>query len=79
MFITDIVPDTERQKSFTAGIDGERKGRLMEAVDHINCRHGGRTVRPLGAVIDRGGEMRRGRLSGHYTTRLNEVHRVKAR
>jgi DNA polymerase V len=79
VFLTDIVPDSERQQSLTDGIDGERRVRLMEAVDRINRRHGSHTVRPLGAGIDRGWELRRGYLSGRYTTRLDEVLRVKAR
>lgn len=50
----------------------------MEAVDRINRRHGSRTIRTLAAGSDRGWEMRRGKLSGRYTTRLDEVLRVKA-
>lgn len=79
LFLTDIVPDTERQQSLTDGIDGERRLRVMDAVDQINRRHGCRTIRPLGAGIDCGWEMRRGRLSGRYTTRLDEVLKVIAR
>lgn len=51
----------------------------MEAADSINCRHGTHTIRTLAAGIDRGWELRRARLLGRYTTRLNEVLRVKAR
>jgi DNA polymerase V len=47
VFLTDIVPDSERQQSLTDGIDGERRMRLMEAVDGINRKHGRHTVRPL--------------------------------
>ena len=51
-------------------MDGERYLRLMEAVDDINRRHGRHTVRPLA--------MGRGHLSGRYTTRPDEILRVKA-
>jgi DNA polymerase V len=50
----------------------------MEAVDRINQKHGRHTVRPLAMEHDRAWKMKRGRLSGRYTTRLDEVLRVKA-
>ncbi|MBC7932656.1 MAG: DUF4113 domain-containing protein, partial [Rubrivivax sp.] len=78
VFLTDIVAETERQQSLLLRIDGERRLRLMEAVDRINRKHGRHTVRPLALGLDREWEMRRGRVSGRYTTRLNEVLRVKA-
>ena len=78
MFLTDIVAEAERQQSLLLRIDGERRLRLMEAVDRINRKHGRHTVRPLAIGLDREWEMRRGRVSGRYTTRLDEVLRVKA-
>jgi hypothetical protein len=44
-------------------IDGERRARLMEAVDGINRKHGRHTVRPLAMGQDQGWEMKRGRTS----------------
>lgn len=78
VFLTDIVADAERQQSMLVRIDDERLARLMEAVDGINRKHGHHTVRPLAMGHERGWEMRRGQLSGRYTTRLDEVLRVKA-
>jgi DNA polymerase V len=78
VFLTDIVADAERQQSMLVRIDGERRARLIQAVDGINRRHGRHTVRPLAMGYDRAWEMRRGYLSGRYTTRLDEVLRVKA-
>lgn len=78
VFLSDIVADTERQQNIWAGIDGEQRTRLMEAVDQINSRHGRYTLRPLAVSGERGWEMRRGRLSSRYTTRLGEVLRVRA-
>jgi DNA polymerase V len=78
VFLTDIVADAERQQSILAGIDDERRVRAMRAVDEINRRHGRYTVRPLAAGAGRGWDMRRQRMSPRYTTRLDEVLRVKA-
>jgi DNA polymerase V len=78
VFLTDIVPDAERQQSILAGIDDERRVRAMRAVDEINRRHGRHTVRPLAVGAGRGWDMRRQRISPRYTKRLDEVLRVKA-
>jgi DNA polymerase V len=78
IFLTDIVADTERQQSMLFGIDNCRQMRLMEAVDRINKRYGRYTVHPLALSAERDWEMRRGNLSPRYTTRLDEVLRVKA-
>ena len=78
IFLTDIVADVERQQSLLLRIDGERRIRLMEAVDRINRKHGRHTVRPLSLGHHHGWEVRRGRLSGRYTTRLDEVLKVRA-
>lgn len=79
VFLTDIVADAERQQSLLSCIDGEHHLRLMEAIDRINRKHGRHTVRTLAIMgHDRSWEMRRERLLGRYTTRLNEVLRVKA-
>jgi DNA polymerase V len=78
IFLSEIVADAERQQSLMLRIDDEPRPRLMETVDRINRRHGRHTVRPLAIGDDRGWEMKRGRLSGRYTTRLDEVLRVKA-
>lgn len=78
VFLTDIVADAERQQSLMLRIDDVPRMRLMEAVDKINRKHGRHTVRPLAMGYGREWEMRRGKLSGRYTTRLDEVLRVKA-
>jgi DNA polymerase V len=78
VFLSDIVPETERQQSILVGIDNERRVRLMQAVDQLNRRYGSDTVRPLAASSEHGWEMRREHLSSRYTTRLDEVLRVKA-
>lgn len=72
------MADAEKQQNLMLRMDGESHLRLMGAVDRINRRHGRHMVRPLALGNDRVWEMRRGRLSGRYTTRLDEVLRVKA-
>jgi DNA polymerase V len=79
VFLTDIVPESERQQSVLAGIDDERLLRAMYAVDGINCRHRRYTVRPLSLGVGRDWDMRRQKVSPRYTTRIDEVLRVKAR
>jgi DNA polymerase V len=78
IFLTDIVADTERQQSALSCIDDERKVRLMLAVDRLNRRYGRYTVRPLAVSYGRDWEMRRSNLSPRYTTRINEMLKVKA-
>lgn len=79
VFLSDIVPDTGRQQSALAPMDDERRVRVMQTVDEINRRHGRYTVRPLAVSSVKSWEMRRLNLSPRYTTRLDEVLRVKAR
>jgi DNA polymerase V len=71
------MADTERQQGILAGIDDERRLRVMRDVDEINRRYGRYTVRPLAASSECGWEMRRQHLSPRYTTRLDEMLRVK--
>ena len=60
-------------------MDDERRTRLMEAIDQLNWKYERDTVYPLAlGTSQHGWEMRRERISGRYTTRLDEVMRVKA-
>ena len=79
VLLADIVPESERQQSVLEVIDDDRRLRAMYAVDAINRRHGRHTVRPLSLSAERDWDMRRQRLSPRYTTRIDEVLRVKAR
>jgi DNA polymerase V len=79
VFLTDIVPDTERQRHLVLRPDEERNSRLMDAVDRINRKHGRHTVRPLAVGFDHSWQMKQARLSPRYTTRVGEVLRVMAR
>jgi Nucleotidyltransferase/DNA polymerase involved in DNA repair len=77
VFLTDIVRDTQRQQSLLVPLETERQVRLMEAVDQLNKRYGRHTLRPLSMGFEQGWNMRRERVSGRYTTQLDEV--LKAR
>jgi DNA polymerase V len=80
VYLSDIVADKERQGSLLLEMDDERRNRLMEAIDKLNRKYGRNTVRSLalGASSQNGWEMRRERISGRYTTHLDEVLRVRA-
>ena len=78
IFLTDIVPAAEQQQSLLAQVESERQGRLMEAVDRINKKHGRHTIRPLAMGFDHSWQMKQSRLTGRYTTRLDAVLRVTA-
>lgn len=78
IFLSDIVPESERQQSVFEGVDDERRLRAMYAADAINRRHGRYTVRPLALGSGREWDMRRQNVSPRYTTRIDEVLRVKA-
>jgi DNA polymerase V len=77
IFLTDIVPATETQQSFIERVDDEREARVMNAVDKINRKYGRYTIRPLAMGFDHKWQMNRARISPRYTTRLDEVLKVR--
>jgi DNA polymerase V len=77
IFLTDIVADTERQRSLLVPLESERIERLMEAVDRINWKYGQHTVRPLSMGFEQMGNMKQTNVSGRFTTRLDELARVQ--
>lgn len=78
IFLDDIVPQSERQKSLIISVQDERNTRLMATVDKINKKHGRYALRPLSMGHKRSWDMKRARLSPRYTTRLDEVLKVSA-
>ena len=77
VFLTDIVRDTQRQQSLMTPLESERQARLMEAVDRLNRKYGRHTLRPLAMGFGQGWQMKRERVSGRYTTQLDEVLRAR--
>ncbi|MDU0342070.1 Y-family DNA polymerase [Bosea rubneri] len=76
LMTVDIVPLENSQRALMGGLDREKSGRLMAALDACNQRHGRGVVFPAAAGIARQRkawvtkfEMR----SPRYTTRLDEV------
>lgn len=59
-------------------VDRERRGRLMEAMDAINRDWGRDTVRIAATGVSRGWSMRQGLRSPRYTTRWDELARVRS-
>lgn len=78
VFLTDIVPEIERQKSLIVSVQDKRNRELMKTVDKINRKYGRYTLRPLAMGYKQGWEMKRARLTPRYTTRLDEVLKVFA-
>lgn len=77
IFLSDIVPQSERQQSFLLHADAAKRERVMAAVDEINRRHGRHTLRPLSMGHELKWQMKRQILSPRYTTNWREVPRVR--
>ena len=58
---------------------GERERRLMAAVDALNLKHGRGTVQVASAGLERRWQAKQTRRSPRYTTRLDELPRVRVR
>ena len=74
------MPDEEKQSSLFREVDPEqeeKQRRLMAAVDALNLHYGRGTVRTATAGFEQSWQMRRGRMSPCYTTRLREVPTAK--
>jgi DNA polymerase V len=77
IFLTDIVSDTQRQQNLMVPFEKEKLSRLMEAVDKINWKHGRHTIHPLAMGFEQMGNMKQANVSGRFTTRLDELARVR--
>ncbi len=55
-----------------------KSGALMAAMDRVNAKHGRGTLFPAAAGIERGWKLRAAQRSPRYTTRLDELPRVRA-
>ena len=76
----ELVPDDEKQASLLRPVDPEREAKeraLMAAADKLNLYYGRGTVRTATAGVRQDWQMRRGRLSPCYTTRLEDVPRAR--
>ena len=55
-----------------------KSGALMAAMDRVNAKHGRGTLFPAAAGIKLGWKLRAAHRSPRYTTRLDELPRVRA-
>jgi DNA polymerase V len=77
VLLSSLVPDARIQQNLFTGGGSERKNSLMRSVDVINARWGSGTVRSAAAPTDRPWKMKQERRSPCYTTRWEELLRVK--
>jgi DNA polymerase V len=79
VMLSDIVDEARRPPSLFLDREEEaRKDRMMATIDTINRKLGAGTLRFASAGFRHPWEMRRENLSPRYTTRWEEVLRVKA-
>lgn len=76
--LLDLARKAERPADLFPSMDGERRGRLMSAMDSVNMRYGRRTLTPACTSIQQGWSMKRQKLSLRYTTSFDEMLSVAA-
>jgi DNA polymerase V len=77
--LADLVQPSKSQRTLFGLSDEERarRGRLMAAMDRINLDHGRGALQLGGAGLKQGWQMRRERMSRHFTTRWDELLKVQ--
>ena len=79
VIVSGIVPQSEVQLSFFDNIDDiEKRHQLMQALDVVNDRFGRMKIRLAINGSERKWKSRQERLSPSYTTRMDELIRVRA-
>lgn len=80
VMLADLVQPSKSQRTLFGLSDEEqaRRGRLMAAMDRINLDHGRGVLQLGGAGLKQGWQMRRDRISKHFTTRWEEILRVRS-
>lgn len=76
--LLDLARPAEKPRDLFPTADGERRGRLMAALDSVNLRYGSRTLRPACAGLSQGWSMKRQKLSPRFTTVFGEMMKVAA-
>ncbi len=77
IIVMDMTPEDQRQAMLFENSD-PRHQRLMEVVDTINHSYGGHKLKLGSQDLKRTWKMRQEQLSPRYTTRLDEVIKIKA-
>lgn len=79
VMLTEIIPSTARPRTLFDDVGAQQKsGALMAALDRINRSMGSGTVQLLGEGVRKNWAMRRGNVSGRYTTEWDEVATVQS-
>jgi len=78
VMLTGIIPESEIQADlFSANSYSPKEHRLMESLDEVNARFGKQKLRPASNGIEQPWQMKQQYLSKKYTTRWDELMRVR--
>ncbi|PYF68478.1 Y-family DNA polymerase [Pedobacter nutrimenti] len=77
VMVTDIVPQSQSQKNLFYQIDDQKQNKIMQALDKINALYGSDKLRFGAQGFARQWRLKNEMLSPCYTTRLNELIRIK--
>lgn len=79
VMLNGIVPESNIQADlFSDSSYSAKEHRLMESLDKVNDKYGKETLRPASNGIEQPWQMKQQYLSRKYTTRWDELMRVKA-
>lgn len=78
VILLDLAPTSAFPPSLFPSRDPEKSTALMRAMDHVNMRFGGNTLRPGLIAASPRWRARRANVSPSYTTRSDEILCVKA-
>lgn len=78
VIVWDITADTAVQTALFDHVDRGKQAALAKAIENIKIKNGRDAVRVAVQGTDRCAHLKREHLSRHYTTRLDEIIKVKA-
>jgi DNA polymerase V len=79
VMLTGILPESKIQNDLFSGSSySVKEHRLMESLDEVNGKYGKETLRPASNGIEQPWRMKQQYLSKKYTTRWDELMRVRA-
>lgn len=79
VMLTGIIPESEIQADlFSSKLYSSKEHRLMDSLDEVNAKYGKQTLRPASNGIEQHWQMKQQYLSKKYTTRWDELMKVRA-
>lgn len=79
VMLTGIIPESEIQADlFSDKAYSVKEHRLMDSLDELNAKFGKQTIRPASNGIEQPWQMKQQYLSKKYTTRWDELMKVRA-